>query len=158
MWLPREARVGVAPAISKHSRRKTKIPGAPPLLCKKRKEENTESDANNKKKLEKVGEGVAVGDSEPNETGFTDILNAGNRSVDSQNAVRLCSESFSTNIDLTTAMKMKTPKYQMQSMNAPPAATICEWKLRYLSFAMYVKKSGPAGCAAGSLSCSLGSS
>jgi hypothetical protein len=32
----------------------------------KRKEENTESDANNKKKLEKVGEGVAVGDSEPN--------------------------------------------------------------------------------------------
>ena len=32
-----EARVGVAPAISKHSRRKTKIPGAPPLLCRNEK-------------------------------------------------------------------------------------------------------------------------
>ena len=48
MWLPREARVGVAPAISKHSTRKTKIPGAPPLspnIAHHRTEDNQEAKA-----------------------------------------------------------------------------------------------------------------
>jgi hypothetical protein len=42
MWLPREARVGVAPEISKQSTRKTKIPGAPPLLCRNEKKKMQE--------------------------------------------------------------------------------------------------------------------
>ena len=77
-------------------------------------------------KAKKGGEGVAVGDSEPNKTRFTDKMNAGSRRVGSQSAVLHCSGCFSTNVESTTAMRMQTPKSQVQSTNAPPAATICE--------------------------------